>query len=116
MKWWYQSLSSQQQLVCKFESVSLHNLKFEGEISSTDYESVESFLSVLKKLTEENGYLVELVFVADETGVIWKWIPVHMFIHKTEKVDSGFKLAKDHITLLFCCSAAGDMLKPLLFL
>jgi len=88
---------------------SLHNLKFEGETSSADYESVESFPSVLKKLTEENGYLLELVFVADETVVIWKWIPVHMFIHETEKVDSGFKLAKDHFTLLFCCNAAGDI-------
>jgi hypothetical protein len=41
------------------------------------------------------------VYVADETGVIWKWIPVDMLIHKTEKVDSGFKVAKHHITLLF---------------
>jgi hypothetical protein len=84
-------------------------LKFEGKTSSTDYESVESFPSVLKKLTEENSYLLELVFVADETGVIWKWIPIHVCMHKTDKVDSGFKLAEDHITLLFCCSAAGDI-------
>jgi hypothetical protein len=84
-------------------------LKFKGETSSTYYESVEGFCSVLKKITEENGYLLELVFVADETGVMWKWIPVHMFIQKIEKVDSEFKVVKDHITLLFCCSAAGDI-------
>jgi len=47
-------------------------LKFEGETSSIDYESVKSFPGVLKKLTEENGYFLEPVFVADETGVIWK--------------------------------------------
>jgi hypothetical protein len=49
------------------------------------------------------------MFVADETGDIWKWIPVHMFIHKTEVVDSGCKVAEDHITFLFCCNAAGDI-------
>jgi hypothetical protein len=61
VKWWYQSLSSQQKLFASLKERSdLHNLKFEGETSSTDYESAESFTSVLRKLNEENGYLLEL--------------------------------------------------------
>ena len=82
---------------------------FDGETFSIYYESVEGFFSILMKITEENGYLLELVFVADKSGVMLKWIPVHMFIQKIEKFDSEFKVAKNHITLLFCCSATGDI-------
>ena len=86
----------------------------EKKKQSSYYESVDGFCSVLKKITEENGYLLELVFVPDKSGVMWKWIPVHMFIQKIEKFDFEFKVAKNHIALLFCCSATGDICRHLL--
>ena len=91
MFWWSGGSKAFQARKSLFASLkycsSVHNLKFDGETYSIYYESVEGFLSVLNKITEENGYLLELVFVADKSGVMLKWIPVHMFIQKIEKFD-----------------------------
>ncbi|GFW96099.1 DDE-1 domain-containing protein [Trichonephila clavipes] len=42
-------------------------------------------------------------------------MPTRTYIAKSEKTASGFKAAKDRVTLLLCSNASGDrMLKPLL--
>ncbi|GFW83336.1 tigger transposable element-derived protein 1 [Trichonephila clavipes] len=44
-----------------------------------------------------------------------KKMPTRTYIAKSEKTASGFKAAKDRVTLLLCSNASGDrMLKPLL--
>jgi hypothetical protein len=39
----------------------------------------------------------------------------HTFISKSERHAPGFKVAKDHVTVLFCGNAAGHSIKPNLF-
>lgn len=42
-------------------------------------------------------------------------MPSRTYVAKQQKTASGFKAAKDRVTLLFCSNAAGDrILKPLL--
>ena len=43
-----------------------------GERASADEEVSETFPAQLAQLMEENGYLPEQVFNADETGLFWK--------------------------------------------
>ena len=51
----------------------------------------------------------------DETGLYWKRMPDQSYISKEEKFLSGYKAAKDRLTLLFCGNSSGDIkLKPLL--
>ncbi|GFT22469.1 tigger transposable element-derived protein 1 [Trichonephila clavipes] len=73
---------------------SFHNLKIKGEVASADEEAAEN---ILKRLfLEKNANPV-------------------LTLQKSEKTASGFKAAKDRVTLLLCSNASGDrMLKPLL--
>lgn len=56
-----------------------------------------------------------VIFNVDETGLFWKKMPSRTFISKEERQASGFKAAKDRLTLLLGGNATGDFkLKPLL--
>jgi hypothetical protein len=66
----------------------------------------------LKKIIEENGYLPGQVFNADETGGLLEKMPNRTFISKSERHATGFKAAKDRVTVLFCGNAAGHLIKP----
>lgn len=92
---------------------SLHSLKLVGESASADHESAQRFPAELKKIIDENGYLPQQVFNADETGLFWKKMPTRTFLSKNEKTAPGFKAAKDRITILFCANASGHMMKPM---
>jgi hypothetical protein len=67
-------------------------------------------------IIEDGGYLPEQVFSSDETGLFWKIMPERTYIAKTEKSAQGFKVAKDRVTLLFCCNASGDLLTKRMFI
>ncbi|XP_062716774.1 tigger transposable element-derived protein 1-like [Aedes albopictus] len=69
----------------------------------------------LRELIDEGAYHADQVFNADETGLYWKKMPSRTYLAAAERTASGFKAAKDRITLLFCSNASGElMLKPLL--
>lgn len=83
--------------------------------ASTDTMTAGSFSKKLKKIIGEGGYSPKQVFNVDETGPSWKKMPSHTYVSKEEKVASGFKAAKDRLTLLVGDSTKGDAkLKPLL--
>jgi hypothetical protein len=66
-------------------------------------------------MSEEVGYLPELVFCVHETHLSWKRIPDHMFIAKEEILMPCLNAAKDNVTQLLEGNAAGDSkLKTLL--
>ncbi|UYV63240.1 EPM2AIP1 [Cordylochernes scorpioides] len=94
---------------------SFHNLKIKGEVASADEEAARKYPEKLAKIIKDGGYCAHQIFNADETGLFWKKMPTRTYIAKSEKNASGFKAAKDRVTLLLCSNASGDrMLKPLL--
>lgn len=94
---------------------SLHNVKIRGESASADMAAASEYPAKLATIIKEGGYSADQVYNADETGLYWKKMPSRTYIAKAEKVASGFKAAKERITLLFCSNASGDhLLKPLL--
>lgn len=55
------------------------------------------------------------VWNADESGLFWKRMSNRTYVAKSLKTAGDFKVAKDHVTLLFCSSTSGDrMMKPLI--
>ncbi|UYV82457.1 hypothetical protein LAZ67_21002260 [Cordylochernes scorpioides] len=94
---------------------SFHNLKIKGEVASADEEAARKYPEKFAKIIKDGGYCAHQIFNADETGLFWKKMPTRTYIAKSEKNASGFKAAKDRVTLLLCSNASGDrMLKPLL--
>ncbi|TEA24753.1 hypothetical protein DBR06_SOUSAS35810012, partial [Sousa chinensis] len=94
---------------------SLHNVKVSGEGASTDAVAVWEFPETLREIIDEGTYLPEQVFNVHETGLYWKRMPDQSYISKEAKLVTGYKAAKDKVTLLFHGNASGDMkLKPFL--
>ncbi|GFY07484.1 neuroglian [Trichonephila clavipes] len=90
-------------------------LEVKGEVASADEEAARKYPEKLAKIIKDGEYCAHQVFNADETGLFWKKMPTRTYIAKSEKTASGFKAAKDRVTLLLCSNASGDrMLKPLL--
>ncbi|XP_006875041.1 PREDICTED: tigger transposable element-derived protein 1-like [Chrysochloris asiatica] len=80
-----------------------------------DHAAAAGFPKYLKALIEENRYLPEQVFNADETALFWKRLPTCTSIAKDEKMTRGFKPGKDKLKVLLCSNASGDFLmKPML--
>nr|XP_020827544.1 tigger transposable element-derived protein 1-like isoform X2 [Phascolarctos cinereus]XP_020827545.1 tigger transposable element-derived protein 1-like isoform X2 [Phascolarctos cinereus]XP_020827546.1 tigger transposable element-derived protein 1-like isoform X2 [Phascolarctos cinereus]XP_020827547.1 tigger transposable element-derived protein 1-like isoform X2 [Phascolarctos cinereus] len=94
---------------------SLPNLGTSSETVSTDTEAAAKYPEALRRVIEEGGYTPQQVFNVDETGLFWKRLPDRTFISAEEKTASGFKAARDLLTLLLGGNAAGDFkLKPML--
>ncbi|GFY74588.1 tigger transposable element-derived protein 1 [Trichonephila inaurata madagascariensis] len=94
---------------------NLRNIKITGEAASGDTRAAAEFPGKLKTIIEHGNYPPELVFNVDETGLFWKRVPKRTFLSHEGKPASGFKAAKDRLTLLLGGNASGDFkLKPLL--
>lgn len=86
-----------------------------GEAGSTDKKEAEKFSVDFQKFLNNEGYLPQQVFSADETGLFWIKLPNRTFINKEEKKLAGHKPMKDRLTLLFAANATGNLkIKPLL--
>ena len=76
---------------------------------------MEQFLQKMHKVIEEKNLICEQIYNADETGLLWKYLPQRNFVSFREKSASGFKKAKDCLTVLGCTNATGThKLKPVL--
>ncbi|KRZ66732.1 Jerky protein [Trichinella papuae] len=62
----------------------------------------------LNDLIRKEGYNVDLEYNADETSLVWKYLPETSLVSMTEKTASGFKLCKERVTLLCCVNAIGS--------
>jgi hypothetical protein len=60
-----------------------------------------------------SGYELSDVFNADECALFWRALPDRSKCVKGGS-RTGVKKSKDRLTLLLCCSAAGERLKPLI--
>ncbi|XP_047359931.1 tigger transposable element-derived protein 1-like [Vespa velutina] len=92
---------------------ALHNVKIQSKAASADETAAMNYRKVLAKIIDNGGYCPDLVYNAHEIGLFWKKMPSRTFIAKSEKTASGFKTAKDRITLLLCSNAFGaKMITP----
>lgn len=95
--------------------LNLHNIRVTGEAASADTAAASEFPTQLHNYILREKIPACLVFNADETGLYWKKMPSRTFISKEERQASGFKAAKNRLTLLLGGNATGDLkLKPLL--
>ncbi|XP_070614807.1 tigger transposable element-derived protein 1-like [Erythrolamprus reginae] len=91
----------------------LRSMSLHGETASADTGAAEEYVhGTFKEIIEEGAYLPEQVFNMDETGLLWKRMPLHTFLMKEKAKASGFKAQKDQVTLIMCGNAAGFMIKP----
>lgn len=73
-----------------------------------DHEAATEYPEYLEKLMEENGYLAEQVFKADEMVLFWKYMLTCTSVEEDEKKTSGFKPRKDKLKDLLCSNVCGD--------
>ncbi|PNF20637.1 hypothetical protein B7P43_G04263 [Cryptotermes secundus] len=93
----------------------IHSVVRHGEAVSSDTKAAENSISDFKKLVDSEGYLPQQVFNCDETGLFLKKMPKQTYITAEDNALHGHKPMKDHLTLLFCTNASGDLkIKPLL--
>ena len=83
-------------------------LKVSGKAVSTTWYTWE-FPEMLWEITNEGPYLPKQVFNVDKTGLHWKRMPDQSYIRKEEKLMSGYKGAKDMLTVV--CGNASDNMK-----
>lgn len=82
-----------------------------GESASVDETVVEEWKSRLDRITE--GYSLENIFNADETGFFYRLLPKNSLVQKGTEKCSGGKHSKERMTVLLCVSSTGEKLKPL---
>ncbi|XP_068212690.1 tigger transposable element-derived protein 1-like [Palaemon carinicauda] len=88
----------------------LRSVPLYGEATSADQEAALCYVEdEFPKLIKEGGYLTELVFDMDETGLFWKRMPSRRFLYQDEVKTPGFNAHKYRVTLLMCGNAAGFM-------
>ncbi|KRZ72742.1 Jerky -like protein-like, partial [Trichinella papuae] len=62
----------------------------------------------------KKDYDLDFVYSADETHLVWKFLPKRSLVSMTEKTAGGFKLCKERVTVLCCANATGSDRLPLL--
>ncbi|XP_071107261.1 jerky protein homolog-like [Haliotis cracherodii] len=84
-----------------------------GERRSADDDAAEAFPAILRELMESEGYDEEQIYNCDETGLYYKLLPDKTLGTKEDK-QTGFKSAKQRVTVLLTCNKPGmHKLKPL---
>ncbi|XP_032875006.1 jerky protein homolog [Amblyraja radiata] len=87
-------------------------LKICGEKASADYDAAERYIDEFAKMVSDDKLSPEQIYNADETALYWRYIPRKTLTTVDERAPSGFKDAKDRVTVLGCANAASTrMLK-----
>ncbi|XP_014768478.1 tigger transposable element-derived protein 1-like [Octopus bimaculoides] len=103
------------------ERRSYRSIKKQGESASADKQAATEFPNALKKIIEENGFLLEQIFNVDGTGLYWKELRDRSFFSKEEKTIPGYKVSKERVTIMLgaaekYCKEKGIPFKVLLIL
>jgi len=94
----------------------VRGISLQGESLSADTSLVDPFKSELQSKMELEGYSLDQVYNADETGLWWKLMQSRSLVLHGEKQAKNFKKAKERVTLLGCCNASGTCKLPLTFI
>ena len=83
--------------------VTLKEEAAEADVKSAERFVTESVPELLKTFPEEN------IWNADGTGIYFNVLPDFTYVRKDKKKDKrGFKVAKEQVIILVCCSMAGE--------
>lgn len=85
--------------------------KINGEMVAADEQAAIEYAHNYQSIV--NAYSDDQIFNADETGLVYKLLPSRTVARKTEK-PSGWKKARERITVLFCANKSGTIRLPLL--
>jgi hypothetical protein len=91
--------ASTEWLKCFKSRHGIRELHIEGEKLSSDKTAAETFKKAVRELVEEEGYSMDNIYNADETGLNWKALPRKTLASLRESAAPGFKVSKDRITL-----------------
>jgi hypothetical protein len=72
----------------------------QGEKFSCDEPAADKFKNEFQKFTENEGFILEQIFNADETGLYWKSLLKKTLAYETETSAAGHKAQKQHFTVL----------------
>ena len=90
----------------------IRGISLQGESLSADTSCIDTLRTELLKKMEDEGYTLNQVFNADETGLWWRLMPSKTLVHCGQKT----KKSKDRVTLLGCANASGTCKLPLAFI
>ncbi|XP_033229782.1 jerky protein homolog-like [Belonocnema kinseyi] len=88
----------------------------EVRLASADTESADKAGFEIRQFLVENGYSLDNVYNADETGILHKSLPVKTLAFAEEKCPTGFKDSKERVTIMNCANATGSHKIPLLII
>ncbi|XP_055487432.1 jerky protein homolog isoform X3 [Leucoraja erinacea] len=87
-------------------------LKICGVKASAAYDAAERYIGEFAKMVSDEKLSPEQIYNADETALYWRYVPRKTLTTADERALSGFKDAKDRVTVLGCVNAASThMLK-----
>ena len=89
---------------------SVKSCVLSGEAADVSDDIISDWSARLSSMCE--GYSLNNIFNADETGMFFRSIPNRSMVEKGDACKGG-KKSKDRLTFLFCASAVGEKLKPL---
>jgi len=89
---------------------SIKSVVVSGERADVDIEVTDEYKKRLPEICE--GYANSDIFNCDETGLFFRALPDKTLSAKRQSSKGG-KRSRERITVLFCCSATGEKLKPL---
>ena len=80
-----------------------------GEANDVDPSTVDDWTRCLPSICE--GYAPQNIFNADETGLYYRALPNKSMTVKGQ-TNRGGKNSKERLSVLLCCSATGEKIKP----
>lgn len=92
---------------------NIRSCTMQGEELSADHESAVEFVDDLARIMREGNFKLFQVYNADETGLYWKMMPRISFVTEYENRAEGFKISKQHVTVMACANADGTHKIPL---
>lgn len=95
-------------------SYGIRRIQVCGEKISADEDAVGPYCDELRASILEEGYVLDQIFNADETGLNYKMLPTQTLAFKTETSAPGAKMSKERVTVLNCANASGTFRLPLM--
>ncbi|CAL4116204.1 unnamed protein product, partial [Meganyctiphanes norvegica] len=93
-----------------YRFVQRHGVKYisaTGERMSSDTRAAEDFIIEFELMKSEEDLSEEQIFNADESGVMWKYIPKSTYGIAYEHSPGRFKDNKERLTIMGCSNMAG---------
>lgn len=93
----------------------IQELDIQEESLSSDAPTPQKFVKMFSDFLEKEGYSLDDIYNADETGLCWKDLPCKS-LGAPVTTASDFKLSKERVTIMVCANATGTHPLPLLLI